>query len=51
VQSFLRRRDLRLAIGALLVAAGAWTLYGVWSHAGHGGEAGEQGPHQHHGYH
>ena len=35
VQQFLRRRGLKLVIGLFLMAAGAWSLYITFAHAGH----------------
>jgi sulfite exporter TauE/SafE len=35
IQQFLRKRGLKLFIGIFLVAAGAWTLYLTYAHAGH----------------
>ncbi|MEM1112697.1 MAG: sulfite exporter TauE/SafE family protein [Pseudomonadota bacterium] len=52
VQAALRRRGLKLAIGALLIVAGAWTLFQVISHSSHlqhaAGGAASDTPHQHH---
>ncbi len=40
LQTFLRRRGLKLLIALLLIASGAWTLYITAAHSGHGNHAG-----------
>ncbi|MBN7798046.1 sulfite exporter TauE/SafE family protein [Parahaliea mediterranea] len=47
LQSLLRRRGMKLLIAALLMAAGAWTLYITASHSGHL-LAASAGGHAHH---
>jgi sulfite exporter TauE/SafE len=44
VRAFLQRKDLKILIGVLLIAAGIWTLYLVISH---GAPTGGQGGHHH----
>jgi sulfite exporter TauE/SafE len=48
LQSFLRRRGLKLAIALLLIASGAWTLYLIVSHSGHSAMQQPSQSHQHH---
>ena len=35
LQTFLRRRELKLVIAALLIASGSWTIYMTLAHADH----------------
>lgn len=49
LQAVLRRRELKVAIAALLIGAGAWTLYITAAHSGHAAHAHHADPsHQHH---
>ena len=51
LQAFLRRRGFKLAVAAMLIGFGAWTLYITYSHASHAGHppAGAEMDHsQHH---
>lgn len=49
LQTFLRRRELKIAIALLLIGAGAWTLYITAAHGGHGSHIQDTEPsHAHH---
>jgi len=48
LQTFLRRRDLKVVIALLLIAAGAWTLYITARHGAHTGAATSDHTHMHH---
>ncbi|MEZ5571648.1 MAG: sulfite exporter TauE/SafE family protein [Halioglobus sp.] len=47
LQAFLRRRELKLAIALLLIAAGLWTLYITAAHSGHSAHGKHSDPTDH----